>query len=171
MDSELQEMPLLKGISGNSGKKETENYYVSWADSNFSVSSPQLTSLILYKIANDVLLSENLLLNFCAGKFYNYSTAYMNWDFQSFVLPDRTDVRSGDSILLFSGTIDTKVKVKIAFVNNKRIIVSSFHPSLQHYFRAHGAPGKYSFPVKIDFEYENGEVSTLKDTIHYNIIP
>jgi nucleoid DNA-binding protein len=124
----------------------------------------------LSKIKNDILLTENRLVNYVythvnvqRDDFYN------SWS--AIVAPNRMYLKKGQTLSIFAGmgAFSTRAKPNI-MINGVECPINA-EGLAEYKFPATGTPGKHFIPVRIAFTSMTGSHELFTKTIEYEIAP
>ncbi len=153
----IKRIPLLQGVID--GQK--------WLESSFSGNQQQLTVLILNKLRNDILLSENMLIQYCNSHVTNYTCGHRQ--FESIAILNSSYVKTGQLIEVKAGIGSfTKALLPRVTIDGKPQSLNSNGVAV-YSFIAKGSPGKHFVNVRFEFTDSNGKKAVKEDRVEYVI--
>lgn len=164
----VENSPILPGYSYSLFGNKKNVYAQKWVDDNFRNCTSSLALVILNKLQNDLLFTENALLQYCnTNATVPTSCAYSV--FEAITTLSSTYIKAGQSIKLTAGVGDFSVASKpIVTINGKEVKLTDGAVA-EYVFRPAGAPGKHTVPVKIKFYKPNGDTETVIKKLEYTI--
>ena len=150
-------LTLLKDYSYPMSEKERDIYGKKWLENNFVGSSSIMTMLILNKLENDVLATENRLISYC---LQHAGTIYKSCNRQEPIAILSTGyVKSGQAIQVTAGMGSFIDYVKpIIKIGDKEIKLNSDGVA-EYSFIANGKPGKHA--IRATFQYTKQDGSSV----------
>lgn len=160
-----KKMPLLQGYDGLAGDR-LDAAAREWADSNVDMREPQLMTVTLNRLENEVLLSERSLLLFCndiARTIHTYEEAHLITQLSS------NCVRSGESIEITAGIGLFTYRMEPHFFIDGKEIKPDDRPFLVHRIKATGQPGKHMIAFRVSYYRPDGSQIWMDKNLEYTI--
>jgi hypothetical protein len=140
----------------------------SWLDSTFNNAGSSMCEVILNSVANNVLVSENLLIDY----FDKHSSVICGLNYDQFSIITSLSssyIKSGDAIEVTSGIGSISVAARpTIFIDGERMKLKPEGVAV-YTFRPNKKPGKYTVPVRIVYTRPDGTTETVEKNCSYTI--
>lgn len=162
---------LLQNISIRASLEEKEKYFAGWTSNNFSKSSPQFYQPIIGTLRNDVLYTENDLIEFCNLHTNSMLTCGYT-PVQEAIVFDEDEIRPGKPVTVKIGLLNHGMKIDKVFINGN-LLVADYSSSdfITYRFLAANKPGKYSFTLHLQVSAWEGSSMELNKIVKYEVVP
>jgi hypothetical protein len=163
------EIPVLASVDDTSTAAIKDLNEKHWLDSTFSNADTSMQTLMLYKIKNDILISEQIMLDFCFRSVTDHRPHYE--EIRLITSLSSSNIKAGEPLEVTAG---------IAIVNNQfrpRITIGGKEVKLsrigitEYTFLPRGKPGKYTLPVTIEITKADGTIENYQRKLNYTILP
>ena len=150
-------LPLLKGCIDSSDKK-------AWADSCFNIA---INLPFLNKLDNDLLVTENRLIDFCLSNTNVVSHPYNQ--FSTIAVLNSKNLKAGQQLQVTAGvgTFSEASAPKI-YINDKLIPLNASSVA-EYAFIPPNKPGKHHVKVSIHFTMPDGTKAVKDQNLEYFI--
>jgi hypothetical protein len=138
-----------------------------WTEHNIGNVTPALALAMLNKLQNDVLVTENLLLEYCNN------SSVMLVDYYETVKPlismNRSYVKSGQSIEVYAGVALFRSSADPHITIDGKPVKADEDGVATWSFTAKTKPGKYKVPVTIEYLKPDGTRIKINKKIKYTV--
>ncbi len=164
------EIPVLASIEHTSTPANNDLNEKRWLDSTFGNADIAMQTLMLHKIKNDVLISEQILLDFC----FRSSTDHNPYHYEEIRLItslSSSTIKSGESIEVTAGIaiVNDLLKPRVT-IGGKKVRLNGMGLT-EYTFQPQGRSGKYSLPVIIEITKPDGSIDKYQKKLNYTILP
>jgi hypothetical protein len=162
----VEYLAIIPAISTADTSTENEQ---TWFDSTFNNANEIMCKAIFNTIENNILISENLLLDYFNRKS-NVLICGQYEQFSPIVTLSSSHVKVYDSIevTLAIGSFTSAPKPSF-FIDGKKLELTDRRYAV-YSFRPKGKPGKYTLPVKIEYYKPDGTSESVHKNIPYTVV-
>jgi hypothetical protein len=159
-------MPVLSQLLPGSLKNA---YKQGWLDSNFSSSNRQELLMMLNKTENDILVSENMLIDYFSSNIGYLDGPSIYTSFSAIATLSSSYVKTGQPIEVWAGVGSfSDASSPRIFINGNRIPFDD-GPVARYKFKTRGKPGKHVVEVKIEYTKPDGVKAIMDEKLKYII--
>jgi hypothetical protein len=160
-------IPLLRRYSSPKREEEQLADGKKWADTVFGGSNPFLTRILLNKIKNDILISENQLIRYCdkhaVSNLDGYSvpqaTAYLS----------KCCAKNGEMIEVNAGVSLYSIAPQATISIDGKKVNTNHQSVVRLEIKAHGGIGRHLVPVRIEYYRPDGSLSYFERSLEYYV--
>jgi hypothetical protein len=163
-------IPLLSYIDDTSTAAIRDLNEKRWRDNTFSNADLAMQDLMLHKIKNDVLISEQILLDFCFRSSTDHNPHHYD-EIKIITSLSSSTVKSGDPLEVTAGIaiVNDLLKPRVT-IGGKKVRLTGMGLT-EYTFQPQGKPGKYTLPVIIEITKPDGSIDKYQKKLNYTILP
>lgn len=163
------EIPVLASIGDTSTAGIRVMNEKRWLDSTFSDADIDMQRLMLYKIKNDVLISEQILLDFCFRSATDHQPHYEEVELITSL--SSSIIKTGETLEVTAGIaiVNHLMKPRVT-IDGKEVRLTGMGLT-QYTFRPRYKPGKYTLPIIIEITNADGTIYKHQRKLSYTILP
>jgi hypothetical protein len=138
-----------------------------WIEQYLNNSNSLLTMAMLNKIQNDILITENGLIQYCKIYSTKYTCGYDQ--FHTVAVLSSAYVKAGQSIEVSAGVGQFSAASKPRITIDGAVCKMLDDGAAVYSFTAKGKPGNYHVPVTIEFYKPDGTLAQVNKQLQYTI--